>query len=646
MLTAIRAFAKSPWAVGLFVLLIFSFAVWGIRDVFQAKISNWVVQAGSREISANDFKRMFDNAKRQADEQSGQPMPIKDAVAAGFDRRVLEELSTDEAMAEFIKRLGVHPANSLIGDAISKQTAFFDPVTGKFDQKSYEQALAKNDLTPAKFEGYLRDELSQNHLAAGLAAGLKTPYAYGALIGGYELEGRNLSYFVLDQHSVPAVAQPTDQQLQAFLNQYGRKRPEMRAFTIVRFSAKQFGAQVTVDPAAVQKLFNFRKDASTQPEKRSLIAIPAKDMTAAQAIANRLKAGEAPDVVAKSVGAQPIAYTDVAKGGVADPKVADAAFSMKTGDVAAVQGALGVSVIKLGNITAPQTADFDKMKPALEAQVRADAAGQKAYDAVQKYEDAHGGGANVADAAKAAGVTAVSVGPISAEGQSLTPIPQGVLSQKALKDAFALPAGGESEVKDEGGGEYYTIHVDKVLPPAMPQLAEVRAEVLKAYIEHETEDRLQAKADALVAQINKGTTLEAAASSVGAHVQQIGGISREKLENNRGLGPMLAQRILAAKKGETIAAASAQGGVIVAHIDAVLPAPPGEAARTAAAGQAPLAKQLYQDAMRLAQQAAQNKVKPKTDLNRARLAIGLSPDDFPKDSPASSARPKAPGLAQ
>ena len=41
-------------------LLIASFAVWGVRDVFRNQVSNSVIKAGSHEVSASDFKLIFD----------------------------------------------------------------------------------------------------------------------------------------------------------------------------------------------------------------------------------------------------------------------------------------------------------------------------------------------------------------------------------------------------------------------------------------------------------------------------------------------------------------------------------------------------------------------------------------------------------
>jgi len=85
MLAAIRTFAKSWVAAVLIGLLVISFAVFGISDVFNAKITDAVVTAGSREVSSSDFKRMFENYKAQAEQRTGQPVSTEEAVKCGLD---------------------------------------------------------------------------------------------------------------------------------------------------------------------------------------------------------------------------------------------------------------------------------------------------------------------------------------------------------------------------------------------------------------------------------------------------------------------------------------------------------------------------------------------------------------------------------
>jgi peptidyl-prolyl cis-trans isomerase D len=646
MLSSFRTLAKSPFAYVLFGLLIVAFAVFGIRDVFHGKITDAVISAGSRDVSPGEFKREFNRALKQVEQQQGQPVSVQEAAAAGFDSRVLSDMATNEAFAEFVRRMGVSPADSLVGDAIAKNPGFFNSISGKFDRDAYTKLLSDNQLTPAQFESLERDDIAQRHVAAAIGSGMRAPRTYGAVIAGYEFESRALTFFILDPRNVVQPTTPTDAQLQAFLNEHAAdlKLPERRVLSVVRFSAKALTPSMPVDPTALQKLYEFRKDTASSPEQRSLVQIPVKDAATAASVAAKLRQGADPAAVAKGLGVQPIVYDNVAKSAIADPKIADAAFAMKAGEVSGpIQGGLGVGVIKLGAIKPAHQATLDEMRAQLEAQVRADAAVQKVFDQTQKYEDAHSGGANLADSAKAVGASVMSIGPITSQGADLTGQPVQGLSQKLMVDAFKLPQGGESDMENEGSGEYFAVRVEKVLPPAVPSLAEIKPRLLQAYMVTEMNKRLQAKADELTARVKKGESLETVAASISAPLQHAASISRASLAQNRSIGQEMAAKIFTAKAGEVFSAPTAQVAVMVARLDGVQPPAPMQAALLIARGQEQLSSQLFEDVGQMMRTAAVAKIKPTTDLARARLALGLSPDSLPQDGSAKSGAAPAKG---
>jgi peptidyl-prolyl cis-trans isomerase D len=61
-----------------------------------------------------------------------------------------------------------------------------------------------------------------------------------------------------------------------------------------------------------------------------------------------------------------------------------------------VKGDLGFAVIRVSKITPGQAVTLEQIRPQLEAELRKDAAAEKVYEMSQAYDDAHGGGANLA----------------------------------------------------------------------------------------------------------------------------------------------------------------------------------------------------------------------------------------------------------
>jgi hypothetical protein len=232
---------------------------------------------------------------------------------------------------------------------------------------------------------------------------------------------------------------------------------------------------VTVPEADIVKTYNFRKDTLGTAETRSFVQIVAPDAKAAAVIAQRLAKGDQPAIVASAYGKQPVMIDSKPKSALPDRKVADAVFALAAGQVSApINGDLGVSVVKLTKINPATMPSLESQRPAIEAELKAQAAQAKAYEQTQTYQDAHDGGANLIDAATKAGALVLTTAPIAANGvdQSGQPVPG--LTPDALKTAFELPAGGESELIEAGKGEYFAVRVEKVIPSALPPLAEIR----------------------------------------------------------------------------------------------------------------------------------------------------------------------------
>ena len=182
MMAALRAFAKSPFAAVLMGLLIVSFGIWGVRDVFHVRISDAVVKAGSREIRSAEFKQRFTQQLQQYQQQTGQAVTVDQAAQQGVVQQALEDMANEEAMLEAIRRSGIQASDQLVLEQVRKIPAFFNPVTGAFDEDSYERLLGSRNLTPVQFQQDLRDQLSMVHFTSALAAGLKAPAIAWALI--------------------------------------------------------------------------------------------------------------------------------------------------------------------------------------------------------------------------------------------------------------------------------------------------------------------------------------------------------------------------------------------------------------------------------------------------------------------------------
>jgi len=644
MLSAIRAFAKSPFATGLLAILIISFGIWGIKDVFRTGgFTDLVVKAGSRApVTKAQFKQTFDEEKASQEQRSGQTMSTEDAVKGGLDRYVAERLASSEALGALMSAEGINPSDQLVANEIRKITVFFNPITGQFDKDVYRRQLATRNITEAQADAEFRDTVAQHHYLAALAAGLKAPRVYGLVQAAIQKQGLDFGWFALGPNTVDQPGKPTDAELNAFLKENAAQatKPEMRKLSVANFSAAKLALTIPAPDAEVQKRFDFEKDALSSPEKRTVVEVTVKDMAAGARVAQALKAGGNPVTIAKDAGGQATTFPSTAKSAIADRKVADAAFGLKANEVAGpIQGDLSLAVVKVVDITPAKVATLEDSRAKIETEVKQQDAKQKVYDIVQKYEDAHSGGAPLADAAKTAGAEVVSLPPILAAGGTLDGRRVNI-PPKVLQQAFSLPQGGESDVIDMGQGEYWVVHVDQVIPPTLFTLDEqvgtqkVRDLVTKQIMTRELFKRLHAKADALLAEIKKGKTLEAAAAEVGAKLTQASDVTRAAAQPTAPGQPApyssdLLGHLFQAKPGDVIVAEDTKPGLVIARLDKVVEPSPEVLAGVAEAAREQITRAMFNDLGEATTLAAQKKIKTTIDLKQARQALGVADDVGP-----------------
>lgn len=628
MLAAVRNFAKSWPAKILMGLLAISFIGWGVNQGGAGLVSgDSVIKVGSRNVNSVEFRNEYDNYRKRLEQQQGQPITVEQAQAGNLDAVVLNGVATRESFAALMTKVGLVPGDKLILDQIQKIPAFFDPISGRFDRKTFEQRLGENGMTPTRFDAVLRDDMASQHWAVAIQNGLATPRTYGALASVYALESRDLSYVTLGLNAVPRPAAPTDAQLQAFINENKSQLtlPEMRILTVVPFTPQAAGAATAaIDPAELQKRFQFRKDTLSKPETRTVVQIPAKDAATAQKITAALRAGQAPDAVAKSVGVDAIAFQDRPLSAISDRKVGQAAFKMQAGEVATVQGDLGMAVVKVAAVTPGREVTLEEARPMLEAEIRKDLVAEKVYAQTQAYDDAHQGGASLAESAQKAGVAATTIGPITAQGVDAQGRQLQGFPPKILETAFALPAGGESEVTELENGAYFAVRVERVVAAHVPPLAEIRPMVTQVWVQREIVKALEAKADAIKARVDKGETLAAVAAANGVSVSRLPGLTRQTANTHQELGREVLGRAFAAKPNEAWIA-RAPNGIVVGRIDNVRSDVGPTAARLAEENRGALTQTLFREIAEAAQLYARTSMKAKVDPAKARSAVGFEP---------------------
>ncbi len=629
MLEQMRHMAKSPIAVGLIGLLIISFAVWGIGDVFRGGQSDAVVTVGPGKVTVQQYAAAWNRELDRLIRESKGKITSKEAREYGLQNQILQRLTDEVALDVKAKSMGIGLSDDQVVKTIRSIAAFTDPITGTFSAEQYRSALANAGYTVKRFEDDVRGDLIRSQISAPVIAGLNGPRTLVKQELAFAGETRRIAEVLLPQDMTAMPADPGDAVLQKFLDDNAAyfQTPERRAATLVTIFASEMAAEVEVSEDKIKELYEFRKPDLGTPEKRSWVQITTKDETSAKAVAKRLAAGEKPADIASDMHlAAPLEFTDTPQNEGPDDEIAKAVFAAKNGESGASKGRLAWGAWKLNGITPGQIPTLEEVHDKLRDEVIREEASDKLYEIVGNFEEARASGQTLAEAAQSTKLLALSLPPVDRKGNSIEGEPVEIYTKnpKILETLFTTEEGAESEILETANRDFFALSTDEIIPPSAPKLSAIRARVLAAWQARQRADAIKKMADSIGSALETGEDPnQVAARYPGSRVEYS---ILNRRQNPAPLTPRHAGQLFAAKKGAVISAPDLTGTtMVVARVEQIIPAKAPQDAevelRRAAIGNA-----LGQDLQAQFLQGLLDEYKVRQDPRLKALALGDNPD--------------------
>jgi len=637
MISLFRNFAKSKWAAGLFVLLILSFLIVGgsQTDVLSSLGPKHIITAGDRSVDVAQFRAEFERVRTGMQEQAGRPVTNEDLVKENVHVRYLEGQTNRLGFLDWAYKVGIRVSEELVLKRIREIPAFFNQITGQFDQAQYEQALAAQNVTPVMLEDEFRDTAVSQHFGTAIQAGLRTPRIFGALLAGQAFQVRDGRWFEVTQAMAGATPAPTDAQLTAFINENASqlRRPEFRIATVLLFNDAPGFTPPAIPESRVVERFNFRKDALSTPERRTFTTLTVSTQAAADRIAGALRAGQTPQAVAEANDIQPAVYEAQPQSALPDPAVATAVFALAANQVSApIQGRVGFSVAKVTVILPGTPATLEGVRGAIVAELQEEDMKARVYARVEAYEKARTEGKPLAVAAEQVGARFVQLPPFTQDGRLPDGQPMNAPPQ-ILQSAYALTRGGESDVIDAGQGQYFVLRLDDIRPAALPALAEVRGPLTQQWTLRENARRLSTKAEELAKRVRDGQDIAAVAASAGATLINRSGV-QQNAEAQTTLGQGVIEGLFGQSRGQIFTGPGTDNSFVVGRVDAVRPADPATASRLADQIRSRIGSDIVNAGVEQLVTAAAARSKATNDPAAAIEALGVTAPEATPTAPA------------
>jgi peptidyl-prolyl cis-trans isomerase D len=595
MIESLRKAATGWIAKILLSLLVLSFAVWGIADVFRGFGSQTVATVGGVEVTSQQFDRLYQSELLRFSNQLRRRLSPQDGRALGIPNLVFSQLLADAHTREL--NLGISEEAML--NRIRSFPPFLDG-SGKFSPERFREVLRENGYTEQSFVDSERRALLREQITDSMRQDMTVPKALIDALNTYLYEERVFEYFTIGQDKAAAIGEPDEATLAAYFDQHKAEytAPEYRKLAVMLATPETLKERITVSEEDTKAAYDAARAQYAKPERRRVLVIGFPDKETAQKAREAIAGGKSFLDVAKERGLSEAAIDrgTVAREAIPDAAIADVAFTLeKDGVSQVVDAALAPSLVQVTETLPAENKTYDEVKDEVRDALKTSRAGVLAADLHDQVEDLRAGGKAIAEIAKELDLKLLEVAAIdrsgkAPDGKDVEGLPS---LQSLLKIAFEADVGMETDPLDMGAGGFAWVDVLGVTPERQKSLEEVKDAVRQAWKLSEAREALRKAATDIVDKIKSGGGFTTVAAEVGATVTKSKPVTRNGTDS--GL-PARAIALGFAGPADTTGSAETDDGTsrVIFRVVEVIPAKEPDPERRKAM-EAQLANQLAND---------------------------------------------------
>lgn len=576
MLQIIRSTAGS-WVVKiLFVVLIISFAIWGIGDLTKGTQAG-VAKIGDRTITPQEFDKAYRAEFNRMKQMVGPEFTEAQARQFGLRDRALEQLIQKTLLAIAADDMGLRVADATVAAEIAKVPAFKSGL-GVFDVNLMRALLQQNGLNEQSFVEDVRGDMARSDLVGAITVGAKAPKTLAEALYRYRFEARTFETVTIPNNAMPEAPSPDQATLEAFHKEKAVRytAPEYRTVNVALLEAGALVKDVQITDEDLHEYYDGHSADYITPEKRSLTQAVFTDKAAADKALAAVASGKKIEDVAKAAGVEAVSLEDVQKSEL-PTELADPAFTAEANKpIGPVESAFGFHVAIVTAVKAGGERTFDQVKDEMAAKVRHEKAVEKLFEVSTKLEDSLAGGTPLAEAAEAVGARIIKLEKFDNRGTNTAgkTVGDGLPAlDKILASAFTLNAGQTGSVEEAGSDAFFAVQVEAVDPPAVKPLDQIKSVVLGDWQAEQKQLAAKKLADEVAAKMKAGASAKDAAAGIkGALAQSVDPVMRTGAPS--AIIPAAAVQTLFGAEIGAVTTAEKPTGQVVAKLTGVIPADP------------------------------------------------------------------------
>ena len=382
MLQFIRSKVTSIFIKVLFGILILSFAIWGIGDIFLGKKkAETAISIGGIEYDSDDIRQEFERTRKAM----RLPPEYLSLVKPQVLDSVINSMVNNGLVAAETADMKLMISQNQLKNWVAKSPAFKDQL-GKFSPELFRRNLYNADLTEEAFFETLREEIKRNQLITALGGFIEPNAKMIEMLLRYRYERRKVHAVVMSLNDAVITTTPQEGELKKIYDETKDEltAPEYRRATYIHLTPKEIAKEILIPEKRLRESYQLRKDEFTKPATRKIKQFVFNSKSAAvNAKKNAEKSGGFATVMnymMKTVSNEKLtSLRDITERDFNDEQEKIAAFRTSVGQLSdPIKTAFGWKIFLIESEQPEEVAPFKEAS----AKIQEELAGEKALDAL------------------------------------------------------------------------------------------------------------------------------------------------------------------------------------------------------------------------------------------------------------------------
>ncbi len=572
MLDKLRAFASTWTGKILGAFLLVGLAGFGISGVITNLGSTTVANVGSESISTRDFQRAYNAQLNAVTQRMGSQPTTQEALAMGIPSTAINRLASEAVMNQLGREFGLGATEEKLGELVRNDPSFRGTL-GNFDEASFRRVLQQAGYTENEYLEAQMKSARRQQLSRGLFGGIRMPETALTIVSRYRSDRRTIEYFTLSPDGVLPPAEPTDSEMQAYLEEHQSeyRTAPTRTVNLMVLSPEVIAESIEVTDEEIATAYERNKGQYQSTESRAIRQVTLPSDSAVERFEQAQDSGESFDTLISELDLNATDLGTMTRARINNEDLAEAAFSLEEGGIALIPGAQGTRAITVTEINEGGLQPLSEVRDEVAQELKLDRAEDRYAEVLDQIEQRRAAFEPIGDIAGEFGLTVHELDVTS--------------SGEALSQVESIPEQNRSEVASaifnaEQGNLIPTVtlsstrnvwfDLEEVSPARDQTLDEVRSQVHDAIMQQRTDEALQARVDDVIADLESGTAFADAAVGLNKFAETSQPFTRTG-EGDPAISSQVAAATFNGAEGYHGSVANQNGGYVVFQVASITP---------------------------------------------------------------------------